>query len=74
MEQKIKINGKEYSWADIQFAFLGRLVVGVTEIKYGAKRKREFIFATGNLPVAYANGQKTSEGSITVLLRKLAMT
>jgi hypothetical protein len=66
-EAKVLINGKEYSWADIQFAFLGRPVRGVTEIKYGAKRDRKFIYAVGDKPVAYANGQEESSGSITVL-------
>lgn len=67
MDKRIRINGKEYSWADIQFAFLGRPVLGVTEIKYGAKRDRQFIYAVGDAPVAYANGQEKSNGSITLL-------
>ncbi|MBD2769704.1 hypothetical protein IC235_17580 [Hymenobacter sp. BT664] len=61
------INGKEYSWADIQFAFLGRAVLGVVAIKYGEKRDRKFIRAVGNKPVAYANGSPDCNGSITVL-------
>ncbi|GGG33387.1 hypothetical protein [Hymenobacter glacieicola] len=61
------INGKEFGWADIQFAFLGRPVTGITEIKYGAKRDRKFIYAVGDKPVAYANGQEESNGSITML-------
>jgi hypothetical protein len=61
------INGKEYGWADIQFAFLGRPVLGVTAIKYGGKRDRKFIYGVGPQPVAYANGVQENDGSITLL-------
>ncbi|MES2730047.1 MAG: hypothetical protein V4621_08155 [Pseudomonadota bacterium] len=67
LEKKYIINGKEYSWADIQFTFLGRPVIGITEIKYGSKRDRKFIYGVGERPVAYANGQEESNGSITLL-------
>lgn len=61
------INGKEYSWQDIQIAFLGRVVLGVTEVKYKEKTAREFIYGTGRKPIAYADGQTDSDGSLTIL-------
>ena len=61
------INGKEYSWQDIQIAFLGRVVFGVTEIKYKEKTERAFIYGTGRKPVAYADGQTDSDGSLMIL-------
>jgi hypothetical protein len=65
--QNINLNGKEFSWADIVFAFLGRSVEGVVAMKYGVKRERKFIRGVGNKPVAYANGSPDCNGSITVL-------
>jgi hypothetical protein len=61
------VNGQEYSWQDIQIAFLGRVVLGVTSIKYKEKTAREFIYGTGRKPIAYANGQTDSDGSMTLL-------
>lgn len=46
---------------------LGRVVLGVTEVKYKEKTAREFIYGTGRKPIAYADGQTDSDGSITLL-------
>ncbi|WP_400192815.1 hypothetical protein [Hymenobacter sp. B81] len=61
------INGKEYSYQDIQATMLGRPVAGLTAIEYGEKADRKFIWGTGRRPIAYANGQIEADGTLTLL-------
>lgn len=60
-------DSKEFGWVDIQIVFAGRPIVGCTAIKYKNKAEREFIYGLGRKPVAYADGQDMTEGSITLL-------
>lgn len=62
-----RINGVEYSWANIQFFFLGKPVFGCTGMEYTTKQEKKNVYATGFEPVARAKGPKTYEGSITLL-------
>lgn len=63
----MKINGKEYSWGDVEVVMLGRPVLGITGIKYKSAQEKEHSYARGNKPHSIQKGNKTFDGSITLL-------
>ena len=53
-----RVNGKIYSWVDIQFNIGGQNVSGITSISYGSEREKENIYAAGSEPIGVAYGQR----------------
>lgn len=62
------VNGSAWGWASIKLNLFGVPVVGVTEIEYGQKQKKENLFGAGNIPIARGYGNKEPEGSISLYL------
>lgn len=60
------INGVNYSWGNITLILFGIPVVGITEINYGEKQKKENNYGLGNRPVSRGYGNVEPEGSITL--------
>lgn len=59
--------GKEYAYCDLSFSFMGNAnVAGVTAISHKTKRASENIMGAGTEPIAYTQGSKEYEGSMTV--------
>lgn len=65
------VNGKEYAWEDINIVLFGRIVEGVTDIKYKVKREQVAIYGRGSIPVAHSRSKKEHEASITILQSEL---
>ncbi len=64
------VNGIEYSYTSLSFAFLGNMdVKGVKAITYKAKKASENLYGAGAEPIAIGNGNKEYEGEIQ-LMRK----
>lgn len=64
----ILINGVEYSWVSLKFAFLGNAdVKGVQSINYKVARESENLYGGGDEPVAIGYGNKTYEGEIKLM-------
>lgn len=61
------INGTEYAWEDIDIVLLGKILIGVTEINYKAKKEQVKIYGRGKDPVAYGRSRNEYEASITLL-------
>lgn len=64
------VNGIEYSYTSLSFAFLGNMdVKGVKSITYKVKKASDNLYGAGEDPVAIGNGIKEYEGEIQ-LMRK----
>lgn len=60
------INGVNYSWSNVKFNLFGVPVVGITDISYSAKQKKENNYGAGVDPVSRGYGNREYEGSITL--------
>jgi hypothetical protein len=64
-------NSKEYEWADVEVVMLGRPVTGIRGVTYKETQEKEVVYARGNKPRAIQKGNKSYEGSITLLQSEL---
>lgn len=62
------VNGSNFDWATISLVLFGVPEVGLTEIKYSRKQKKENNYGAGNIPVSRGYGNYEFEGSITMYL------
>ena len=60
------INGVNYSWANVKLVLFGVPVVGITQIEYKRKQKKENNYGFGLEPVSRGYGNKEYEGKITL--------
>jgi len=60
------INGVNYSWANVKLVLFGVPVVGITNIEYKRKQKKENNYGFGIDPVSRGYGNKEYEGKITL--------
>ena len=60
-------NSREYEWADITVVVAGRPVTGFRAVDYSSKQEKEALDAKGNKPHGIQRGNKSYEGSITLL-------
>ena len=60
-------NSKEYAWADVSVAFLGRPVTGIRAVEYKVTRQQEALYAAGMEPRSIQKGRKEYSGTITLL-------
>ena len=65
------INGREYEWADLTLILAGRDVIGIRGAEYGPKQDKEHLYGKGNEPLSIQRGNKTYEGTLTVLQSEL---
>lgn len=60
-------NSREYEWTDITVVVAGRPVTGFRAVDYSSKQEKEALYAKGNKPHGIQRGNKSYEGSITLL-------
>ena len=60
-------NSREYEWSDITVVVAGRPVTGFLAVDYSSKQEKEALYAKGNKPHGIQRGNKSYEGSITLL-------
>lgn len=65
-EQAPLINGFAYSWSDVKTVILGRLLTGITAIKYDDEQEMEDNYGAGNFPVSRGVGRIKSSASVTL--------
>ena len=61
------INTREYEWSDITVNLAGRNITGLRGIKYTSKQDKEVLYGKVNKPVGIQRGNKSYEGSISLL-------
>lgn len=64
-------NSKEYSWSNIEIVMLGRPVTGIRGVTYKASQEKEVIYGRGNKPRAIQHGNKSYEGTLSILQSEL---
>lgn len=64
-------NSKEYAWANVEIAMLGRLLTRVRGVKFNIKKEKEYLYARGENPHSIQSGNKTPEGELTLLQSEL---
>lgn len=60
-------SSREYEWSDITVVVAGRPVTGFRAVDYSSKQEKEALYAKGNKPHGIQRGNKSYEGSITLL-------
>jgi hypothetical protein len=60
------INGINYSWSNVKLNLFGVPVVGITEIHYSRKQKKENNYGVGVDAVSRGYGNVENEASITI--------
>lgn len=69
------IKSSEYSWSDVTVVFGGRIIEGITEIEYTAKREKDKLYGRGAKPHKILRGNYDYDGKITLWQSELeAMT
>ena len=63
----MKINGREYEFADISVVGGGRDIKGLRGISYTAKQEKEVVYGKGKEPASVQRGNKSYEGELTLL-------
>ena len=64
-------NTKEFAWANVEVAMLGRLLTKVRGVKYTVKTDKEAAYARGDKPFAIQSGNKSYEGELMLLQSEL---
>lgn len=65
------INGRQYEFADLTVVGAGRDIIGLHGIEYKESQDKELIYGKGNKPVSIQRGNKSYEGTLTVLQSEL---
>ncbi len=64
-------NSKEYEFSDLSVIVAGRDITGLRGAKYTEKQEKEALYAKGNKPHSIQHGNKSIEGSLTLLQSEL---
>jgi len=64
-------DSKQYNWSAVEIVFLGKFVTGIRGVSYKVSHEKEAIYGRGNEPVTIGRGNKTYEGSVSVLQSEL---
>lgn len=64
-------NSKEYEWSNVEVLFLGRPITGIRGITYSENQEKEVVYARGSKPRAIQKGNKSYEGSVSILQSEL---
>lgn len=67
----VRINNREYAWGDISILVGGQPVAGARAINYKVSQSKEALVAAGREPRAIQKGQRSYEGSLTLLQSEL---
>ena len=65
------VNSEEFAWSDAQVVLLGKVIQGIVAFKYKKSQSKEVRFGRGNEPIGFKRGNKTYDGSITILKSEL---
>lgn len=62
------INGVAYNWSNVKLNLFGVPVIGITDIEYARKQKKENLYGYGQEAIARGYGNIENEGSISLYL------
>lgn len=61
------INTREYSWSDVTIVVGGHVLTGVRGVSYKTSQEKEAIYGKGDEPVSIQRGNKSHDGTLTLL-------
>lgn len=64
-------NSKQYAWSSVKLFMFGRFITGLRGIEYGVKKEKEPVYGAGDEPLSLQPGNKSYEGSLTLLQSEL---
>lgn len=64
-------NTKQYTWSDVRVVMLGRELTGIQGVSYKTTRDKEPVYGRGSEPLSIQSGNKSYEGTITLLQSEL---
>lgn len=64
-------NTKQYAWSDVRVVLLGRELTGIQGISYKVSQEKEPVYGRGVNPLSIQSGNKSFEGSLTLLQSEL---
>lgn len=67
----MKMNTREYEWADVTVVAAGRPITGIRGVSYTSSQEKEALYAKGNKPHAIQRGNKAFSGNIRLLQSEL---
>lgn len=67
----MKVNTREYEWADVTVVAAGRPITGIRGVSYTSSQEKEALYAKGNKPHAIQRGNKAFSGNIRLLQSEL---
>jgi len=63
----MSFNSKQYAWANVEIAPFGAKMTGCRGIKYKTAQEKEYAYGAGDDPHSIQSGNKSYEGSISML-------
>lgn len=60
-------DSRQYAWRDLELWMLGKRVSGARDVKYTVSHEKEAVYGAGNEPQGIGHGNKSYEGTITLL-------
>lgn len=67
----VKINGKQFSWADVRANLLGRTLQGITEIEYDDSEDVLSTMGQGKYPLGYTQGNYKATAKMTLWMSEV---
>jgi hypothetical protein len=67
----VKINGKQYSWADVRVNVLGRTLQGISEIDYDDQEDVTSVKGSGKYPLGYTQGNYKATAKMTLWMSEV---
>lgn len=67
----MKMNTREYEWADVTVVAAGRPITGIRGVSYTSSQEKEALYAKGSKPHAIQRGNKAFSGNIRLLQSEL---
>ncbi len=62
-----QFNSTDTSWSSVRVVLAGRTITGIRSISYTRAQEKELLHAAGVDPIGIQHGNKTYEGTITLL-------
>ncbi|TKT89476.1 hypothetical protein [Dyadobacter frigoris] len=64
-------NTRDYGWSECEIRLIGTMLTGVEGVSWNVKQAKEAIYGKGNEPQKIKRGNKSYEGSLSVLQDEL---
>lgn len=60
------INTREYEWKDLTIIIGGKVISGITGVKYSEKMEKEALYGKGDRAIGIQHGNRSYQGEVTL--------